>query len=226
MSADTDTKVLTTPNVDFGRARESVTSRLADAQDERASVEASLAEAMAGDESDPMVKADVADLSKRLVDLDIKIRGLMSAGPALDRQEQAVKAAAEAARLAGVEVKLAKAVTALDKATAALADNLQTFTAALETARRAEGKVAELGGQVGQALRNPSTVQRVRFAMFKAGYNPPEFTSLDLPSSWTKIDEIAAMREPRCLRKTVPSPATLGSGPRKVDAESLVAATE
>jgi hypothetical protein len=220
-------KLVITPGTDYARARESIASRLAEAEEERADTERQLYELQASaDTDDDSAQKEIASLSRNLVTLDVKVRSLRGAGPELDKREAAAKEAAEEARLAGVEVKLAKAVTALDKATASLADNLQMFLGALDTAKRAENKCFELGEQVHQELRNPGVVQRVRFALFAGGYNPDKFTSLDLPSGWAKRDAIADMREPRRLRKTVPSPGAMPSGPRKVAAEVLMPATK
>jgi hypothetical protein len=223
----TESKMVIGPGTDFAKARESITTRLDEAEAERADVERNLYEVQAeSDPADEKAQAEIASLSRQLVTLDVRVRSLRGALPVLDKSEAEAKAAAEVARLAGVQQKLERAVVALDKATAKLADDVLLFAASLDAAKRAEEKCSGLGGQVGQALLTPSVLQRVRFAMFRSGYNEPALTSLDLPSGWNKLDAIAAMREPRRLRKTVPSPAILGSGPRKVAAEVLLPPTK
>jgi hypothetical protein len=227
MATDTATKIVTSPGTNFALAKERLEARLADAVAERADAESRLYQA----QSESLEKGDAADreasnLSKLMVELDAKVRSLKGALPALDRQQAEAVAKAEEARLAGVQQKLERAVVALDKATAKVADDLLMFTASLDAAKRAEEKCSGLAGQLHQALHSPGVLQRVHFAMFKAGYNPPELTSLDLPSQWNKLDAIAAMKEPRRLRKTVPSPASLPSGIRKVAAEVLVPPAE
>ncbi len=191
-------------SIDYNAQRARLADKLVAAEGARDALEGDLGAASYADLEDGGSRAAV--VAAKIAATEADIRGLHAAAAEIDRADLAERAKAEADHRADLAKQLDRALVALERADAKLADELIAFAAAKAAAEKAQDKAATLARQLGTKLTGPDLRPRLRFAAWKADAALPPMESLELPPGWTQIDADADLRIKRSARPLHPEP--------------------
>ena len=192
------------PDTKFESQRAKLRAKLEAAEAARQSLEADLGATSYADLNDNGSRS--AAVATKIAVAEADIRGLHAAAAEIDRAELAEAEAAEAGRRLQLGKDLDRALAALERADAKLADELIAFAAAKAAAEKAQDKAAMLASQLGTELSGPDLRPRLRFAAWRADAALAPMKSLELPAGWAQIDADAGLRIKRSARPLHPEP--------------------